>query len=65
MARRAQTALCVECSDPVDPDEAHWPHEDDCPNSGHELTRDCTCDLFAHPECCREPGCADGLEPEA
>jgi hypothetical protein len=40
--------LCAVCSDPVDPETAHNPHEADCPGEG------CTCDLWVHPECCPE-----------
>lgn len=54
--------LCVVCSDPVDPETAHSPHEADCAKTHGEATADdpCDCDAVAHPECCPDPECQDG-----
>jgi hypothetical protein len=41
---------CDVCHGPLDPDEAHHPHEPGCPREG------CACDLATHPGCC--PECA-------
>lgn len=58
---------CAVCSDPVDPETAHWCHRAGCPlpglsNGDHvpgaaevrtALDR-CDCDELVHPDCCRE-----------
>jgi hypothetical protein len=54
---------CAVCSDPVDPDTAHWAHEADCPlpavakDDHPEAPDTCGCDLLVHPECCQQPSC--------
>jgi hypothetical protein len=75
MENSTERRLCCVCGDEVDPDEAHWRHEDGCPVP--ELARldrvpgalevraalaACSCDLLAHPECCE---CPPLLEPLA
>jgi hypothetical protein len=49
--------LCAVCSDPVDPDEAHWLHEPTCPAAYGRPANGCRCDQWVHPECCPEPDC--------
>jgi hypothetical protein len=46
--------LCAVCSDPVEPDAAHWLHEPDCGK-----THGCDCDRVAHPDCCPDLECQD------
>ena len=41
-----ETNSCTFCGKYVSEDEAHFPHEEDCPGEG------CDCDLIAHPDCC-------------
>jgi hypothetical protein len=70
--------LCDVCSDPVDPETAHTPHEDDCPvpdvlalddTPDAKRVRDayarCDCDLWVHPDCCRHcnPSSGGGRQP--
>jgi uncharacterized protein DUF6573 len=57
MSQLTPPRLCAVCSDPVDPEEAHWLHERDCENVEQLPARFCTCDLLVHPGCC--PGCID------
>lgn len=50
-------ANCFVCGKPVDHQEAHWCHEESCPNYGKTFSGDdsrvlCKCNLDAHPECC-------------
>lgn len=42
-------ANCSVCSDVIDPDSGHFPHESGC---GFETVGFCYCDTVAHPECC-------------
>jgi hypothetical protein len=53
--------LCAVCSDPADPEVAHWLHEPECPKSHGPADPDdlCGCDVVAHPECCPELDCQD------
>jgi hypothetical protein len=53
--------LCAVCSDPADPDTAHWLHEPDCGRRHGAPPADilCGCDRVAHPECCPELECQD------
>lgn len=53
--------LCAVCSDPVEPDIAHWLHETNCARSHGTVDTDhtCGCDAVAHPDCCPELGCQD------
>jgi hypothetical protein len=44
---------CAVCHEPVERDEAHNPHEADCPARRH-LRAVCECDIWVHPECCPE-----------
>jgi hypothetical protein len=57
MPQSTSTVLCAVCSDPVDPDEAHWAHEPGCLDANGVRAVDCTCDLLVHPGCCQDPGC--------
>jgi hypothetical protein len=60
MPESTPSPLCAVCSDPVDPEEAHWLHESDCPKrDSHRRVDYCLCDQLVHPECCPEPGCQE------
>lgn len=45
----AQGANCSVCSDVIEADAEHFPHEEGC---GFETLGYCHCDTVTHPECC-------------
>jgi hypothetical protein len=57
MNQPTSNPLCAVCSDPVDPDEAHWQHQPGCLDANGVRAENCACDLLVHPECCKDPGC--------
>lgn len=74
MTQATESPTCGVCSDPVDEDEAHWLHEEDCQLAAlarvemcsgegeiREALAGCTCNLVAHPDCC--PHCLEEVEP--
>lgn len=57
MHNSSEQGVCVVCRKPVDLSDAHWLHEDDCPQVT-DPNAVCTCHRVAHPEHCPEDGCS-------
>ena len=47
------TVPCDVCGEPVHLEDAHNPHDPDCPAT-NAIRVGCTCDRWVHPDCCQE-----------